>query len=373
MNGILFFIYALISALFLYKYGSRITTHAWIFACLYSAVASVAIFRLPKFFPVLFRKYPSGKTLFFIVAVLCLFFIALMMQFDPRVIRVTRVEALSEWITTLLKGEYPYGASSNPSSFPFLFFLAMPFYFIGDLGFLQIVGFILLVLVARYRYKGDANGFITSLILLLACPIFWYELVVRSELFFNMVIVLVFLIYLEGRLKRGQTRGLFWFGIISGLLLSTRGIVLLPMISVIIWMFRKNMIKSKAFFLAVLFGFFLTILPFIFWDWELFQLSGPFSIQTSYLPMWMTFLSLVFCFIIGWKIPDIRRVYALTGIVVFLTITASLVYISSLLSWREAILQDAFDVGYFAFVIPFLLLSLDLSEKSKVINYVKST
>ncbi|UCD93668.1 MAG: hypothetical protein JSU69_07810, partial [Candidatus Zixiibacteriota bacterium] len=60
----------------------------------------------------------------------------LMFRFDPATIAVGRFPALRDWIEKLLDGEFPYLSGVRPSGFPFLFMIAMPFYFIGDLGLL---------------------------------------------------------------------------------------------------------------------------------------------------------------------------------------------------------------------------------------------
>ncbi len=357
LNLVILFIYALISALFVLKYASRITPHAWIFAILYGFIAPAIACNLPNLIPASFRRIPSIRTYIVFVIFLSVFFIVVMLQFDPQTIRVTRYSALNEWITLLLQGQYPYGASSDPSGFPFLFILALPFYFLGDTGYLQIIGFILFCVLVYYRYSDDWKNMVRSTLLLIACPLFWYELVVRSELLFNMVIIIAFLTFLELRLMKKRQRGLFWIGIVGGLLLSTRGIVLLPYVAVMVWIVRMGMLQKKSFPIAIFIGFGLTLLPFLAWDWGTFMQSGPFSIQTAYLPVWIIIIAVIVCFVIGWKAYNLRQVYAFTGIVLFGVALASLVFIVTIFSWQDAIFRDAFDVGYFAFSLPFILLS----------------
>jgi hypothetical protein len=155
-----FAIYALINVVFVYKYTSRITSQPWATSLLYLIIVSLLILLLLK-------KKEFGLSLkmqnviyFSMIAFLAIFFTFLMFHFDPQKIRVGRYPAMYDWITRFFNSEFPYASGTYPSGFPFLFVMAMPFYFLGDLGFFQIFSFLAFAVLVYLKYHPKSiNGF----------------------------------------------------------------------------------------------------------------------------------------------------------------------------------------------------------------------
>jgi hypothetical protein len=357
-------IYGLINALFVYKYTARITSHPWATSLLYLVLLGLLVLLLYHRKTEFKLSPPTEDLIYFCMIVLFSVALALVMShFDPNKIRVGRYPALHDWISRFLNSEFPYASHTRPSGFPFLFVMAMPFYFLGDLGFFQIFSFLTFAVLIHLRHRPRGTNEFRCILLLMAAPIFLYEIVVRSDLFSNMVMVMLYLAVVE-TVSGGASRvGLISLGIIGGLLLSTRGIVLLIYIPVFGYFIRRQVVRDGWFFLSVLVGFSLSLAPFAIWDWAQFVNSGPFSIQLSALPPWVVVLSIVSSVLCALKIGSLKDVYSSVALILFgVTCVA---FILSVLDygWYQAVLEDLFDVSYFCFALPFLLISLDLREK----------
>ena len=154
-----------------------------------------------------------------------------------------------------------------------------------------------------------------------------------------------------------------FLGLVGGLLLSTRGIVLLIYILVLGYLFRKKVVTQGLFYLSVLAGFLVSLLPFVIWDWKQFMSLGPFSKQLSFLPVWLLALSIIVCAYLALKIGSLRGVYFAVSLTLFTVVLAA--FLGSILDhgWHQSVLKDGFDISYFAFAVPFLLISLNFRKR----------
>jgi hypothetical protein len=201
------------------------------------------------------------------------------------------------------------------------------------------------------------------LLLLVLSPAFLYEVVVRSELFSNMVIIVLFFFILE-KIKPIKTiKILFLLGILAGFLLSTRGIVLLPYLIFFIFYFKKDIKSLVLFGASAAFGFVMTFLPFVLWNQELFFENNPLLIQKSFVPNWLLTFSILLCILLAISSDTFRRVYLSISAVLFGVVF--LCFVSSVFqnSFDHAVFRS-FDISYFCFCLPYLLLSFDFSKKA---------
>jgi hypothetical protein len=287
----------------------------------------------------------------------------LMLLLGPENTTVTRNLAINEWLGSILNGRFPYGTSANPSGFPFLFLMALPFYLAGDTGFLQIFAIILfgLVIVLKDRDSGAVKS--TRLMLLIFSPIVAYEVMVRSDLLSNMIICIAYICLLDHYLDRRSPAGNLLLGLLGGFLLSTRGIVL-PIFVVSFMIFiRRQRLKSPLFLVSFIAGFALTILPFLIWNADLFVNFGPFAIQSSYLPAWMLITIIFFSFLAGLLVRTVQGAFGAISVLLFGA--AAVAFAISLFEygWKGTIYGDKFDVAYFAFSLPFIILGLKLERR----------
>jgi len=163
--------------------------------------------------------------------------------------------------------------------------------------------------------------------------------------------------------ERASRVGLILLGLIGGLLLSTRGIVLLIYIPFFGYLFRSKIIRDGLFYLSMFLGFSLSLVPFLVWDWTNFTNFGPFSIQLSHIPHWTLILAIISSLCCALTLGSLKRIYSSIGFILF-GVTFMLFIISVFdFGWYQAVLGDRFDISYFCFALPFLLISLDFSGK----------
>lgn len=356
-------IYGLINALFVYKYTARITSQPWAMSLLYLILIGLFIIFLYHITEFKFSSKAQNLIYLFMIVCVAILLTILMFQFDPGKIRVGRYPALYDWITELLNSEFPYASHTRPSGFPFLFIMAMPFYFLGDLGFFQIFSFLLFAFIVYLRHRMERENRFRVVFLLVTSPLFLYEIVVRSDLFSNMVVIMLYLAILEIYLPKMRGLALCLLGIMGGLLLSTRGIVLLIYIPVLAYLFRGQIVKGSYFFLSMLVGFSLTLIPFLIWDFDYFINFGPFSVQLSYVTSWLLILSIAVSVYCALTIRSLTRIISSISFVLFGVICVAFIMAVLGFGWFQTVLGDGFDISYFCFTLPFLLISLDLSEK----------
>lgn len=359
-------IYIFMNILFVWKYASDYLPYPVISSLIYLVIIITALYFILRDFEINLSANVQNRIYFSLVFFSACVLTVIMLQFDPEKIAVGRYPAMYEWISRLLSGEFPYASDINPSGFPFLFVLAIPFYILGDLGFFQIFSFLVFALIIHLGCnKNDLSGF-RSILLLIGAPIFLFEIVVRSDLFSNMVMVLLYLLIFQ---LYGRNRGCILpmlLGLAGGLLLSTRGVVFLIYIIFFLYMIRIHRFKYSLFIFSMLAGFILTLAPFLIWDAKHFVESGPFAIQLSYIPVWVFILSIIASVACGLGIKSLKGIYNSISVMLFGIVLIAFVISIVNFGLTESVLGDKFDISYFSFCLPFLLISLTIKDTKRL-------
>ena len=359
------FIYLFINFLFIYKYIARISNDPFLTAIGITLILTLIFYTLSRDYSwFLFLENRKYYAIFVSFSALVLWL--LMRQFNPEEIQVGRYPALHDWIQRMLNGDFPYSSDVPHTGFPFWFLIAYPFYLLGDLGLLQIFCFVLFAFLLETRQNADRIYKLQIIALLLLSPIFMYEIVVRSDLFSNMVIVLLYLNLCERYLSKFKFSNIV-LGFAGGLLLSTRAIVLIPFIIFFGHHFKTKPIKNSMYFVfSGGVGFVLTVIPFLIWDFASFVSDGPFSRQSAYIQIWQLILVLVAAGVIAVTSAIPKSVYRNTAYLLFAT--SLLVFLTKIISdgWNTAIFQHSFDLSYFIFPLPFLFFALPNMKKRDI-------
>ncbi len=365
-NILLAVIYIFTNALFVWKYAADYLQYPLILSLIYIVIIFIVIYLVSRDYKINLSKSVQNRIYFSVVFLSACILTIIMLQFDPAKIAVGRYPAMYEWISRLLRGEFPYVSDINPSGFPFLFVLAIPFYILGDLGFFQIFSFLVFALIIHLGCsRNDLSGF-RSILLLIAAPIFLFEIVVRSDLFSNMVMVMLYLLIFQlyGRSRMSVFPVLL--GLAGGLLLSTRGVVFIIYIIFFLFMVRKNRFRYGLFIFSMLAGFILTLAPFLIWDAKHFVESGPFAIQLSYIPVWVFILSIIASVACGLGIKSLKGIYTSISVMLFGVVLIAFVISIVNFGLTESVLGDRFDISYFSFCLPFLLISLTITDEDRL-------
>ncbi|GJQ64443.1 MAG: hypothetical protein SCALA702_34960 [Melioribacteraceae bacterium] len=358
INVVSITVVGLIGFLFILKYSVIYNFFPAIITSTYAALFYIFFLYLGKhdlsrykFLNLKFFKY-----LFIISFILSILYVLVV----PRIGEIGRVPAIIDWLDLYFAGEFPYNSGYTPSSFPALFFMAMPFYFINFLGIFEIAGFGLFLFLL---YKGSTNTTELShrFLLLLATPVIYYEFVVRCELFFNVTFIL-YLIYLAEKYLDTQklSSRFVLIAVAFGIGLSTRSVVAVIYAIYLLYRFRYDL-KNMIFFSIVIAAVFIGMLvPFIMWDVDAFLNNGPFAIQShlSNLPFFVSLLFILSALLAGWMVSTLQEVFFTSGLIIFLMVMLSFILKIYQFGFDTAFFHDKIDLSYLAFVIPLMVLSV---------------
>lgn len=282
------------------------------------------------------------------------------LRVHPENLRVDRWSALHNWLAAFFAGKFPWQSASHLghpiSGFPLLFLLAAPFYILGDVGWMQFAA--LAAFTALLRRRFDAPQAAYALLLLLLHPAFAFEVLCRSDLFFNMTLVAGLLFFLgppegETSLLRCLAQGAAW-----GLALSTRGVVVIPFL---VWqgaaLRARGPARSVASGLSAAAVAAATFLPFYLWDPSLFARFNPLSVQSGYIPSWLLAIVAALAVLAGRLDAEGRFFFRNIGLLLFGIVAACLLLSIATKGWTES-MWGSFDISYFTLSFPFLLLAL---------------
>lgn len=359
----------IINLIFIIKYADQYFDLPILLAVIYTIFFILFISILNK--PIIKKVAKFIRTKYFSLSVFIIFISILFIHSAPRFGTVGRLTAIEEWLSLLFKGTYPYTSYITPSAFPFFYFLISPLYFINQLGFLEVMGLALLLLFIKKFSISDRN-LIISLFILFTSPILYHDFAVRSELSFNISLIILLSTFLNDRNDLNIVNFLL-FGVLFGLVLSTRSVIVVPMTIFLIFYFRSDLKRLFLLGIIVISVFILQMLPLIIWDADLFIEVGPFAIQSHLadLPKWFIALCLIFSFFFGWIVQNIREVFFSTGIILFTMILVS--YISKIFEhgFQRAFFGDNFiDLAYLAFAFPFLLFAIEDYKTTKQLGRI---
>jgi len=358
-------LFSIIQALFLVKYSARVMGPYWVPAAAYLLFVLVS---LSLFHGTLDRIGRHAKVFLVLALSFSAVILLAMKQVEPSSLNVDRFSAIAAFDNNLIHGQFPYAARTHlgqqVSGFPGLFLLLLPFHLLGDPGYFQVVAFLLFAFLV---WKSGLTGGKRPVLLLLAgaAPVFLWECVARSELFGNMVLLLVALHWLESGKEETGLRPVAVAGLIAGLLLSTRGIVIVPLVLFFSRFMRGRGISSWALFLGLsAAAVALIFLPFYFWDRAAFLANNPFKVQAGYIPTRLLMAVLAITAVLSFSIRTWDGFLLYSGYILFGTVAVVFCLNVSDVGFKAAVFESAFDLSYFQFSMPFLLLSLFRTAKA---------
>ncbi len=344
-----------IGALFIFKYSSRYGNIFVLSPIVYIVGGILLLSFINKKITSQKNDFSKGYLISIVGAIAV---VALLLAFIPQSTRVGRFPAMVEWLSNFQKEIFPYGTKTNPSGFPFLFFLASPFYLLGDAGYLVVFGLFLFLVLLLKSIKTKKEYWV-KMLLLLFLPTTFYELAVRSELLTNAVLVISLFFLAEQKLNENKKNISFIvLALLFGFFLSTRLIAFLWLAMFLLFFFRNNLKNGVIFFTISLSVFLLSLLPFYLWNAETFLSKGPFAVQTIYLPKWIYFVFPLLVLYIGWMIADFQELLFASGVLTFLLVSISMTVTIGDVGISEAIFNSRFDISYYVLSVPFFILAL---------------
>lgn len=358
------FIFTFINLLFIYKYGIRqnyITVYFVLF--FYLIISGLLLYK--DIFKLNFIKKFNLKQYYKILCFLLVSLIFLITFYtDGNSLNVDRWSAMDVAIRALLNGEYPYIAvdhmNGRTSNFPGLLILGIPFYLLGNVGYLQVFAFLILS-YTLYKVLKIENAF-RYIVLLLISPAFWWEIFAISDLMSNIILVLCFILLVKDSLKKDLFKYPIFLGISSSFLVLTRGVVAIPLTLLLFKDFWSISFSKKIKFMVsliltsfLLIGLVIMNCP----DKNTLVLYNPLVLQTHYLPSFVNVFALLLPFYFSYKIKSFHNDFFKASSILLLFPT----FLSFINNWErnglEILLKEnKFDLSYLSIVIPFILFEI---------------
>lgn len=358
--------YIAINLLFITKYASRISDVLAMVACLvYSIIAFVAFAQIEK--KDIFQN-KKGLLVSSLVAIALL--IALQSSINPYELKIDRWSAIHHFIQSLFQGSYPYGAETHlhgyGSPFPVWQIFHVPFYLLGNVG-LSFSVVTLLFIHSVYLQWGSKGGYL-SLLLLVASPAYLYEVMTRSDMITNFLLVgsvVNYLVYFKITLKSH----LITIAILCGLTASTRLTAILPLFMLYFQEFTQVSWQRKiSFLLIVVITFAVTFLPFWIWDANtlLYSDHGPFALQTSQIRDFdlIVFLVISVWLACKWKAKYVK-LYAYTAVLLGFMVAYTFIFNMATRGDWLRLFSSTYDITYFNMALVFVIATLSALTASE--------
>ena len=365
-------LYWLINVIFILKYALRL--NEWV------AAGAIGLYTMGLFFFIRYllqkekhsvsgnpigQYLPFGLGLYTIVAAGLSF-----MFLKEDTFNVDRWDIIRTFWSACFDGQYPFGAQAattlnTPAQSPFYFVLCLPFYLIKWYVGIPLTAIWIWWGVSRKAFSKSTN---TTTLLLLLSVFFNYEVLTKSTILFNAVVVFAWCL----TLRHLNEKGAFYIithGLITGLFLSTRNAFALPFLILGLVLLR-NSIKQYQQKQIVIWGisagisFVLTFLPFMFgWGWDEWCRVNPFMVQRDcILPVWLMIVLMIGGLLTGLFCKNYEDGMFASGIGLFLSAVFSLIYIAIEHSWTSMFIDSKGDITYLLFGVPFLLYHIRTKE-----------
>ena len=361
-----YLIFIFINTLFVVKYASRIDVlNGYVVAFIYTlliSIISIVYIRLNL------KNY--YKPLFYITSILFFVFtIYININVDGNSLMVDRWSAMEVGVKALLNGEYPYSAvdhlNGRTSNLPTLLFIGIPFYFLGNIGFLQSFAFLLFIYIISKVFNTYKERLL-CLLLLIGSPSYLWEIYVKSDLMSNFIIILAVVVVMQDRIFRNIKNNTLLESFLLTSLVVTRMTAIIPISILFFKHFYRFSVQKKIAFIAVSLA---TVILFSYICFnkvsslEHFYKHNPFVLQNRQLPSILSLILIIAPMIYSFRAKNIKSIIYL--IVIFLLLPVSIAFFTSIYysGFKATLFDSSFDISYFNMVLPFLLLSLTFDYK----------
>ena len=157
------------NVLFVYKYFSRAGLNPVYSAIGYGLVViGIAYLYRKKISALITERFARWASIALVVGLVAVIACAIIF-ISPYSLRVDRWSATTFFLDALFQGVYPYGVHTHlcetnfPSPFPFWHYLNIPFWLMGDVGWIQAF-FLLLFVCAVYYYFRSWRALFTAVL-----------------------------------------------------------------------------------------------------------------------------------------------------------------------------------------------------------------
>ncbi|OAV46188.1 hypothetical protein [Lewinella sp. 4G2] len=359
-----------INFLFVWKYGQRVTRFAPVLAL--AVAGGQALMFTSTIYDKLLRRI-SPTVLWSMLAIGWVAAAAFVhYRVDLEGLNVDRWSVISSFLEALEAGGYPYLAESHrgnpPGPMPVYHFLAYPFYKVGWLVLLAIIG---PIAGTHWLTKSvDHDRRINALLLLVGSSAWLYwEILVRSNVITFTILVLLGLAAWAYAIKaKANWPKLGLLAVATGLLLATRSVFGLAYLLIFGSLLLQRLYVGRVVVSAIisLVTFALIFLPFYLAWPEEFMVINPFIVQGGFLVP-HSFVAGFFLLATGLLAypPARARPFIWSGYLLFLIVGVYFAFHVWQSGFDLAFHGSKVDLSYFLFSVPFLICGLFNSDASQ--------
>ncbi len=346
----------IVNLMFSFKYLSRLTDYG-LYVSIFLVFLQLTVFKLTSKISISDHS-KKNISFFFLFALVCLISVSHFM-IPLESLNVDRWSVISSFLTELFNGNYPYYAKSHlgnyPGPMPVYFLIAAPFYIIGELSILSTLGYFLITLLFIKKVKQLANAEFLLFYLFTSFFLLW-EITTRSNIFTYTLLTLIVLLEFS-KLDTQNIRKFICVAVLTGLLLSTRSVYILPYI---IFFLSTLLRKEISFRLFVLFtsisiaAFAASFIPILWGYKDEFFVINPFIIQSTFLiPKLYTLLFILISMMLSFFVKSIKDKVFYSGLSLFIAILIYSTYHVYNFGFHESLIESRVDISYFIFCVPF--------------------
>ena len=365
-------IFIITNVLFVAKYSAKISEGFALCMSLSAVILYYFLFHIV--IPYIYKnRGQGGDRLKSVVLGACLFafVVMLVLQYaiDPYSIQVDRWSALHFPIQNLLSGDYPYSASThlggNASPFPVWQIIHIPFYLMGNVGLSFFVA-TLLFLWSCWKVQGKEKAILVAMLLCFSVAV-WYEVIVRSDLITNFLLLAAIINLVIPHLNQTWVERWRWeIASAVGLLACTRLLVLIPVgLLLLPYFIKMNWRRQIVVSLLTLAAFAVTFVPFALWNWQEFYYfpNNPWALQTRQgnLLDFIIFVPLAIIIAMNHKGNAIRY-FRNSALMLLIFVSVTFVHNMYLIeNWN--LFSPTYDITYFSTTLPFCILAIAWKDK----------
>jgi hypothetical protein len=130
------------------------------------------------------------------------------------------------------------------SYFPGQLLLALPFYLLGNVGYLQVAAFLLFSYTILLEFKSNLIRFMAILMFGISLS-YIYEAVCKSDFISSFIFTAAFILFWHSKFKNNYFQNPVLLGICLGVLCLTRSVAVIPLIIFLLKPFLSTSIDSK--------------------------------------------------------------------------------------------------------------------------------
>lgn len=365
ISVILFILYTAINLSFLVKYGIR---QSVIPIYVLAAVFIIFHFLIFKYGSKVFSKL-AGKPFILnvFIGVIALAYIGLAHVLkDPYKLNIDRWQTMEYSLRYWLQGKYIYDTKNfvgnYPSYLPGQLLVAVIFFFLGNVGYLQVAAFLLFSYAVIKEFKSRELQLLGIFLLGISLS-YIYEVICKSDLISSFIMVSAFIVCWHRKFEKDYFKNPFLLGLLLGFICLTRSVVIIPLILFLMkpfWATRmSNKVKVCVGFI-ITFSLLLATVLFPAKDFDYILKYNPLQLQGQ-ANKYVTLFFLIITVILSFYIKRVEQVFYLSSVIIF-AMMLSYIFETIMRGWTF----EYMNVSYLATALPFCIIGFCYTKQKYI-------